>query len=189
MITMNSDTLSQQGPSNSQSSQEAPPNDGLIPNICSMPVGFPVAMLTTVGPDGSLRSRPMAALDQPIINGEVWFFTEYDTATTNKIGVEHKVSLAYADPACERYVSLSVLATIVRDPELVRRFWNEAAKAWFPNGPDDPAIVLLRVRIHGGNAWDSRGEFSAESGHAKGLSSTAAYPQEVAIEKNRWLGK
>jgi general stress protein 26 len=32
--------------------------------------------------------------------------------------------------------------------------WNTATQAWFPNGPDDPDVALVRVRITHAEYWD-----------------------------------
>lgn len=116
-----------------------------------------VAMLTTVAPDGALRSRPMATLGSGFENGEVWLFTADDSGKVSEINAEHEVNLAYAEPRDQRYVSLSGVATLVRDPARARRMWNPAVKAWFPRGPEDPHLALLRVRVHAAEYWDAPG--------------------------------
>ncbi len=113
------------------------------------------AMLTTVAPDGTLRSRPMATQDPPFENGEVWFFTEEDAPKTAEIAREHQVNVAYAAPQDQSYVSLSGTATLVHDRAEIHRRWNPFVKAWFPKGPDDPNLALLRVRVITAEYWDA----------------------------------
>ena len=115
-----------------------------------------VAMLTTVAPDGSLRSRPMAA-QGGIENGESWFFTSDDSGKVAEIEHEHEVNLAYAEPKDQRYVSISGRASLIRDPARARRMWNAEVMAWFPGGPEDPRLALLRVRVHAAEYWDAPG--------------------------------
>ncbi len=113
------------------------------------------AMLTTVGPDGSLRSRPMVTQTAGLENGELWFFTADDSGKVAEIEAEHEVNLAYAEPKEQRYVSLSGTAALKRDPARARRLWNSEVKAWFPGGPEDPHLALLRVRVHTAEYWDA----------------------------------
>ncbi len=48
--------------------------------LASMIRAIKVAMLTTVNPDGSLRSRPMATQEAPF-DGTLWFFTRESSST------------------------------------------------------------------------------------------------------------
>jgi len=112
------------------------------------------AMLTTVGPDGSLRSRPMATLKTDF-DGDLWFFTADDSPKVEEIIEEHHVGLAYANPSSQKYVSVSGLASVVHDRERAKELWTPAAKAWFPAGVDDPHLGLLRVRVQTIEYWDS----------------------------------
>lgn len=115
-----------------------------------------VAMLTTVAADGALRSRPMAT-QGGLENGEIWFFTADDSGKVSEIEQEHEVNLAYAEPKDQRYVAISGRARLVRDLARARRMWNSEAVAWFPGGPDDPLLALLRVRVHAAEYWDAPG--------------------------------
>lgn len=112
------------------------------------------AMLTTIAPDGSLRSRPMSTLKTDF-DGDLWFFTEDDSPKVDEIIEEHHVALAYSAPEKQKYVSVSGLGSIVRDKQRIQELWTPAAKAWFPRGVDDPHIALLRVRVQSVEYWDS----------------------------------
>lgn len=112
-----------------------------------------VAMLTTVAPDGSLRSRPMAtqAMDQHHV---LWFFTRVDSGKVDEVDRDEHVNVAYANPAKNHYVSISGLGRVVRNPDKIRELWQAPLKAWFPDGPDDPQIALLRVQAYSAEYWD-----------------------------------
>jgi general stress protein 26 len=112
------------------------------------------AMLATVASDGAIRSRPMATLESKF-DGDLWFFTEDDSPKIDEIVQEHHVCLSYAEPAKQKYVSVSGLASVVRDRDRARELWTPAAKAWFPRGVDDPHLALLRVRVQNVEYWDS----------------------------------
>ena len=55
------------------------------------------------------------------------------------------------------YLSLSGKALLYRDRELISRLWKEPWKVWFPQGEDDPDIVLLKVTAVDGEYWDNSG--------------------------------
>jgi general stress protein 26 len=112
-----------------------------------------VVMLTTVGGDGRLRSRPMSA--GALEDGAVWFLTSVRSAKTAEIADNQRVSVVYASPKTDRYVSISGTATTVRDPERVRQLWTREDKAWFPAGKNDPELAVLRVQIDAVESWDA----------------------------------
>ncbi len=111
------------------------------------------AMLTTVDPRGSLRSRPMTTLD-PGSDGALWFFTRDDAPKVEEAQQDHEVNLSYADPGDHRYVSVSGSARLVRDRAKIKELWKPAHKAFF-EGPDDPHLALLRVTPHDAEYWTS----------------------------------
>ena len=113
-----------------------------------------VAMVTTVTPDGTLRSRPMATLDfeDP---GVIWFFTADDSGKARDVNEEQAVNISYAEPKKHRYVSITGNASIVHDPEKAKELWTPAVRAYFPRGLDDPHLALLCVRVQSAEYWDA----------------------------------
>ena len=116
--------------------------------------GIKVAMMTTVEQDGSLRSRPMWTHDRDF-DGELWFFTKEHSPKVDEVEHDHHVSLSYADPAREHYVSVSGRCSLVLDKEKAKELWNPTLKAWFPEGLDDPELALLRVSVEKAEYWDT----------------------------------
>ena len=113
-----------------------------------------IGMLTTVDHDGLLRSRPMA-VQQTEMDADLWFFTREDTAKVDEIIDEHRVGVTFADPKHQRYVSISGVATALRDRARIRELWKPSLKMWFPRGVDDPEIMLLRVHAEAAEYWDA----------------------------------
>lgn len=112
-----------------------------------------VAMLTTIEPSGTLRSRPMYT-QQVEFDGDLWFFTSDDSGKVAEIEADSDVNLAYAEPKDSRYISVSGKAQIVQDRAKIDELWNPALKAWFKGGKDDPSIALLRVSVTEAEYWD-----------------------------------
>lgn len=114
-----------------------------------------VAMLTTRTEDGVLRSRPMATQQIDLIDGVIWFFSSSESPKTDEILHQKQVNLAYAAVDKQRYVSVSGEAHVVRDKTKAKELWKPAAKIWFPEGVDDPSLILLRVDVTSAEYWDS----------------------------------
>ena len=113
------------------------------------------AMLTTVTPGGVLRSRPMATQQFDAKTGSIWFLTSSDSPKVDEIADEQQVGLSYAEPSNQRYVSVSGRARVIRDKAKAAELWTPAAKIWFPDGVDDPRLVLLCIEVEAAEYWDS----------------------------------
>ena len=98
--------------------------------------GIDIAMLTTIGRDGYLVSRPLSTQRASYDGRHVWFFTEADSPKVGEILRNPRVNLAYASKEKNTYVSLAGVASVNRDRALIEQFWSDAMKA---------AIVWLGV--------------------------------------------
>lgn len=116
------------------------------------PVRF--AMFTTVDQHGHLTSQPMTnqEIDK---DGGLWFYTSTATDLWTNIAANPKVNLSFAEPADSLYVSISGTAERVVDRARIKELWNPMVAAWFPNGVDDPHLVLVRVAARSVHYWDS----------------------------------
>lgn len=113
-----------------------------------------IGMLTTIEPDGSLRSRPLETVE---VDGEgrLWFFTQAHSPKSARAAAgDRQVNLSYADPRDEDFASISGTARVVRDVERMRELWTANLDRWFPRGLEDPDLALLEVRIDKAEYWD-----------------------------------
>jgi general stress protein 26 len=111
------------------------------------------ALLVTKDGD-YMHGRPMAAI-QDEFKGELWFFTSIRSPKVREIEKEPYVLLNYAEPKHQQYVSLQGKAEIVVDRQKIKDLWSEPVRIWFPKGPEDPEIALLRVTPDAAEYWDS----------------------------------
>jgi general stress protein 26 len=127
------------------------PDDG-IAHLSDLLRDFPTGMLTTVGLDGRLRSRPMAS-QQGGFDGDLWFFTARSSPKVDEIARQPQVCVSYAGAAGD-FLSVTGVAELVDDPPRKRGLWRPSHAAWFPAGVDDPDLVLLRVRVERAEHWE-----------------------------------
>jgi general stress protein 26 len=113
-----------------------------------------IAMLTTVGTDGALHSRPMATHKQEPFEGELYFLTPAHSGKVYEVENESEVNLLYVDPK-HTYVSLTGRGSVENDRARIDQLWNPSYKAWFPNGKEDPEIRVLRVQVDGAEYWEA----------------------------------
>jgi general stress protein 26 len=129
--------------------------------------GIEFAMLTTIRPDGTLHSCPMATQDVDN-EGVIWFFTGNNTEKVEAIKTDQRVNLAYSDASSQRYVSVTGNAELMRDHIKAKKLWSPLYQAWFPKGLDDPDLILLRVHVLQAEYWHaSEGRMAPLAGFAK----------------------
>ena len=127
------------------------------------------AMMTTEEEDGTLRSRPMSTMQMDAA-GNLWFFTGLDSPKVEEALQHRQVNLSYARPDKQDYLSVSGIAEVVRDKEKMRSLWTPWIKPWFPNGLDDPNLVLLKIAITEAEYWVAPGSAVKRMyGLAKGI--------------------
>lgn len=117
--------------------------------------GFDTAMLVTHSDDGELRARPMA-IAKVDDNCRVWFLTLAESGKVHEIDVDKRVNVT-----CQRerdlFLSLTGRGDLDRDRAKLEELWKEEYKVWFPEGKDDPHLVLLAVEPEEGEYWDQEG--------------------------------
>ncbi len=111
------------------------------------------AMLTTIDSDGTLTSRPMTT-PQKEFSGSLWIFTSRSSPPAMAIEASSNVGLQYTDHSSDTYVSLSGDASLEHDRARMEALWSPMVKAWFPQGLDDPELVMIRIDVHKAEYWD-----------------------------------
>lgn len=112
-----------------------------------------LCMLTSQDGVG-LRSRPMAATPDPDAHC-IWFLTDIRNHKDEEIARNPQVCAAFADTRDNTWVSISGRAEVRRDRQKAKELWTAASQAWFPGGPDDPNLALLRLEPAKAEIWDA----------------------------------
>lgn len=146
-----------------------PPDPEGIAKVGALIRGIEIAMFTVADPDGSLRSMPMYT-QKTDFDGTVWFLSGKSTRKSAEIEQDQHVCLSYADPKTSRYVCLTGRAALVDDRKKLEELWSPLYQAFWPQGKDDPDIVLLRVDVESAEYWDTPGSAVVQVlGFAKAL--------------------
>lgn len=138
------------------SSQDEHDNTAALARLREIVTDVKIAMITTAGTDGVMNSRPMY-LQEMEEGGDLWFATSEDSALAEQIRANDRVLAAFAKPSDNVFAVVRGTALLHRDPAKVAELWNAGMKAWFPNGPSDPAITLVQVHAEHGDYWDAPG--------------------------------
>lgn len=122
-----------------------------LTHVAKLIEDIPIAMLSNVGADGALASRPMAALEMDA-DGALWFFTDLRSAKVEHLQV---ANLSFTDAASGTYLSLSGRGEIDTDRARIEQLWTVFAKPWFPDGPGSPNLALLKFVPDAADYWDA----------------------------------
>lgn len=114
---------------------------------------FDTAMLITRDGDQE-HARPMAVAGVEGAN-VVWFVTRRESPKSTEIQQDSRVSATFQSKL--KFVALSGRAELVRDQAKVDELWKADWKVWFPNGKDDPSLLLIKVTVTDAEFWDNAG--------------------------------
>src|SRR5690348_571632 len=111
-----------------------------------------VCMLTTQF-GGGLRARPVEA--RPDRNaGLIFFVTDLHSAKEDEIEATPDVGLVFIDSSEKAYLSITGRAYLVSDSEKTKAVWQKTDEVWWPGGPNDPNVCLLRIEPLIAELWD-----------------------------------
>ncbi len=103
---------------------------------------------TQAGP----HARPMSAIVRAE-EGLVWFLTDRSTIKDKEIESDSRCAMVFTD-ASSTHVAVTGTAEVIDDRAIVKDLWSVSAQAFFPGGPEDEAILAIRVTPRIAELWD-----------------------------------
>jgi general stress protein 26 len=119
-------------------------------------------MLTTLQSNGQLNSRPMSNNRNVDWDGNTWFFAFKDSSQVRETQRHSNVNLSYAVPDQVMFISLKGRGEIVTDVEKKKELWYDDLGRWFPDGPEDESVVLIKVVGEYLEYWGKEGDGSLD---------------------------
>ncbi|HEY6004031.1 MAG TPA: pyridoxamine 5'-phosphate oxidase family protein [Anaeromyxobacter sp.] len=105
---------------------------------------YRTALLTTRGDDGHLHCRPMA-MRQRVRGEEIWFATALRSNKCKDLAQDPRCALAFFDAEDGTTVSISGTGEVITDRKLALALWDPSWSRWFPGGPAERGLALVRV--------------------------------------------
>lgn len=133
-----------------------------IPQIAALLNKIDICLFATRGDGGELHARLMSNNSQVEWDGDSWFFAPSDGRLVAELESDPTAVTAYRAAEGYTFVSVSGSAEIETDPELKKTFWLEELERWFPNGPEDPNVSLIRLTAEHAEWWGEQGDGSAD---------------------------
>lgn len=97
------------------------------------------------------HAEPMTAQLDKDAHHTIWFFTTRD----NRIGRGGKAMGQVCTKGHDIFACIS--GTLVEETGTARwdKHWDRVAESWFPNGRQDPNVVMLRYEIEDAEVWSA----------------------------------
>lgn len=114
-----------------------------------------ICLFTTRLTEVPLTTRPMA-VQKVCDQGNFWFMSRDDSEKNTEIAQDPRVQLFISNRSNYEFLSVYGHATVTRDREKIDELWSEIAKAWFPEGKDDPHLTVIKVTPEEGFYWDTK---------------------------------
>lgn len=111
-----------------------------------------VGMLTTRF-DGGLRARPLEPRPDRDA-GVIWFVTDVRGAKDDEIAADPEVCFVLIDPKDKAYLSITGRAEVRDDHAKAAEIWKKSDNIWWPDGPSDPNVRMLRLTPEKAELWD-----------------------------------
>jgi general stress protein 26 len=111
-----------------------------------------VGMLTTRF-DGGLRARPLEARPDRDA-GVIWFVTDVRGAKDDEIEAAPEVCFIVIDPKDRAYLSITGHAEVRDDHAKAAEIWKKTDNVWWPDGPSNPNVRVLRLQPEKAELWD-----------------------------------
>lgn len=103
--------------------------------------------------DQGIRARPLEARPDPA-EKLIYFLVDLWGLKDDEVAVHPEVCLIFIDPEDKVYLSIAGSARCYRDAAKARELWNDEQFAWWPAGPSDENVRVMRVKPDFAEYWD-----------------------------------
>jgi general stress protein 26 len=131
-----------------------PQHDQNIGKFIEMVKDARICMLITRENDvENLSGRPMS-ITKIEDDGSIWFFSKQSSYKIDEIEESKKVAIAITDESNNNYLMINGDATLIDNKIKMKELWSATLKVWFPEGLEDPDMILIKVIPNEVHYWD-----------------------------------
>ena len=109
-------------------------------------------MLTTRFDEG-LRARPLEARPDRGA-GIIYFITDVRGLKDDEIENDPRVCFTLSNAHDKAYLSITAHASVLRDALLAAKYWKKTDDVWWPGGPEDKYVRVLKLEPLRAELWD-----------------------------------
>lgn len=96
------------------------------------------------------HSQPMTAQFDEDVADTFWFFT----TTDNRLSIGGPAMAQFVSKGHDFFACLHGTLTPDTDAATIDRLWSNDVEAWYPQGKQDPSLLLLRYDVHSAELWE-----------------------------------
>jgi general stress protein 26 len=97
------------------------------------------------------HSLPMTAQLDPDADHCFWFYTTKD----NRLAPGGQAMAQFASKGHDLFACIMGTLTAETDPAVIDRYWSKQVEAWYPQGRDDPSLLMLRFDLGDAEIWQA----------------------------------
>lgn len=101
--------------------------------------------------DEDAHAAPMTAILDKGADHQFWFYTTRD----NRLASGGAAMVHFASKGHDLFACVSGTLVGETDPEIIKRYWNNAVEAWYEGGRDDPNLLMLRFELGDAEIWEA----------------------------------
>lgn len=87
------------------------------------------------------------------------------------------ISALSVDSSDKAYLSITGRACVVRDADKIKAAWRKTDEVWWPGGPNNPDVCLLRIEPFTAELWDGPASAAATAFEFAKVRLTGAEPK------------
>jgi general stress protein 26 len=115
---------------------------------------FPIAFMVTAT-NAQVTARPIGVVgDHAAFDGTLWFITDRRSRKVAAIAQGAATSLIFQNDDEGAYLHVRGRASVVDDADRVAELYTPVQRTWFPEGPDDPNLTLVRFDADEADYWE-----------------------------------
>jgi general stress protein 26 len=124
---------------------------------------------------GGLRARPLDARPDRKA-GVIFFVIDVRGLKDDEVKTSPEVCFTVIDADAKAYLSITGHADIVRDAAIAKRIWKSPDQVWWPDGPEDVNVRVLRLDPTMAELWDGPASSAVSLATNRILAKTARSP-------------
>jgi general stress protein 26 len=97
------------------------------------------------------HSEPLTAQLDPDANSEFWFYVGRD----NRVAGGGRAMAQFVSKGHDVFACISGILTEETREEIKDKYWSKQVEAWFPEGRNDPQLMMLRFDLDSAEIWES----------------------------------
>lgn len=102
------------------------------------------------------HAEPMVAQLDKNAEGKFWFFTK----RSNRVASGGPAMAQFVSKGHDLFCCISGTLTAEQDPSVIDRYWSNGVEAWYPQGRDDPDLLVMRFELDDAEIWTRDSSFA-----------------------------